>query len=222
MRRRVAAARSRRAMWRRRARGSARRGAGRLPRRTTHRSLPFEPASRFGSRAITFLPHTLIATPTAQREVANLVPDDPILAGSLVGGVVSWSPRTLQYAEVVSDAYSPSPMIRIVHAEGLVLTVSPDQLLLIAGLGRLKRADHLAGSDRLVTQAGGEATIARVEPVTLNGPLIDIATAHMAYDAFSGQIDTHLIVAGGLVVGDYVLQTFQATDKMHDHMARRA
>jgi hypothetical protein len=193
-----------------------------LPTRPTHRSLRSNQPPGSGSRAITFLPHTLIATPTAQREVVNLVLDDPILAGSVADGAVSWSPRTVQYAQVVSDAYSPSPMIRIVQAEGLALTVSPDQLLLIAGLGRLKRADHLAGSDRLVTQAGGEAAIARIEPVTLNGPLVDIATADMAYDAFSGRIDTHLIVAGGLVVGDFVLQTFQATDKMHDHMARRA
>jgi hypothetical protein len=151
------------------------------------------------------------------------VPDDPILTARLSAAGLAWSAHPVQYIATIPDSIDATPMIEIACAGGARLAVSPDQLLLVAGAGKLKRADHLvAGSDRLVAENGAEVAIAGIETVEVDGPHVNIAAGRLGYDEYAGGIDNHLIAAGGLVVGDYVLQLFQATAKMHDHLIRRA
>jgi hypothetical protein len=69
---------------------------------------------------------------------------------------------------------------------------------------------------------GQALPVARVHSGTYLGAVHYIATEVPGYEEFSGSLDKHLIIANGVISGDFTLQRYQDTDKMQRHLAPQA
>lgn len=149
---------------------------------------------------------TVVATPDGHRAIETLTEGALVLAahpsGEAPGGLV-WEPTKVTFSSGTSQGTNHS-MVYLAFHEGEQkprdLICSADQVLMLAD-GKLTRASRLHRGDQLVTQDGAPVQIHTIAIGEYDGGVHHIGTA--ALNDLAGQ---HLIVAGGVVAGDYYLQ----------------
>lgn len=151
-----------------------------------------------------FANDTAIGTPGRDRPIQSIAVGDQVLAGWPADGQalprLSWKPALVSFSQGVPPG-QPNTMIFLRFASGN-LVCTPDQILMLAN-GKLKRADQLVpGDDALVGKDGQAITLQAIRLGTFTGGDHALATS----DTFDGSIGGHLIQAGGVVVGDFMLQ----------------
>nr|WP_237108226.1 Hint domain-containing protein [Nonomuraea sp. MG754425] len=167
---------------------------------------------------------TPIATPSGNQAIETLAEGALVLAAqpsaSAPGGLV-WEPTKVTFSSGTTQGTSPSVVYLAFHEDEdqpRDLICSTDQVFMLAD-GKLIRAARLHRGDRLITKDGNPVQIHTIAIGEYNGGVHHIGTA--AFDDLTGQ---HLIVAGGVVAGDYYLQlNFDRLDDEHkvaDHAQR--
>lgn len=92
-------------------------------------------------------------------------------------------------------------MVYLRFGEEQSLICTPDAVVLLPN-GELRRSVKLNPRDQLVDKDGNAVPIESVVLGYYLGGVHDLAT-----DAPTGSIDGHLLVANGVVIGDYTLET---------------
>ncbi|HTD21425.1 MAG TPA: hypothetical protein VK738_02155 [Terriglobales bacterium] len=146
---------------------------------------------------------TLIAVPSGVEAIQFIAVGDNVLAGSLSKGGSSpkfaWNPVPVNFSAGVSGG-EHSSMMYVVH-DGGDLICTPDQVFMLAS-GGLTTASRLFPGDQLINKDGNPLTVKTVSAGSYTGGVHHISTGL----PFNGNVDGHLLVAGGVVAGDYTLQ----------------
>jgi hypothetical protein len=158
---------------------------------------------------MTFASDTLIAVPVGTAPINTLKVGDRILAASIAraaGAIkLNWSVTRVGFSDGTGGGV-PAMMIYITYLDGnqpRKLICTTDQPLLLAS-GQLEAADRLTPSQQLLDRDGGSVA---VQSVTLGGYIGGVH--NIATDVpWSGNPNGHLLLAGGIVAGDYILQVY--------------
>jgi hypothetical protein len=166
-----------------------------------------------------FASDTPIGVPDGMTPIAELSTGDQVLTGSPSGVGVSWAPEPLQFSEGATGG-SESAMLYLTYGdEERGLITSPDQPFMLA-TGELSTAERLVPGDELMGQDGNPTPLVTASIGRYDGGVHAIA----ADTSWTGSLDGHLIVANGLVAGDYTLglhfQTMSADSKSQDDESR--
>lgn len=153
---------------------------------------------------------TPVGGPSGDIAIERLQHGDQVMTASLRGGAApSWSVSAVEY----SDGTGPHGRTTAVFIGfddggehggrhgGEHLVCEPDQLFL-SGEGLLVQARRLFQGRYLLRPGGGERLIAFVGAGEFEGGIHAIATGLH----YSGSPDGHLIAAGGVIAGDFLLQ----------------
>lgn len=158
---------------------------------------------------------TPILTPGGLQAIQKLAPGDDVSVASIntVGGKLSleWGAKQVRLSSGVPPVPgAATPMVLVHYGSGLHLLCTGDQVFL-QGDGRLKRANQLTVLDKLVDPNGNPVDIVAVKLVEFSGGVHHIATGR-----YSGEVNGHLLLAGGVVAGDYALQNAPIDELMVD------
>jgi hypothetical protein len=156
-----------------------------------------------------------VAAPSAdERPVADVQAGETIDVGRIgAGGELSWRPVPAAFAREESGL----PAVGIAFGEDGA-TVADAGALFLQPSGLLKRADELTpGRDALVSPDGRELPVLAVRRGTLRGSLCQVAASLPSYEELDGT-DDHLLARDGAVVGDYVIQLYQHSEKLAPHL----
>jgi hypothetical protein len=167
---------------------------------------------------------TLIGLPDGYRMIQNISRGEQILAGTIgKDGAIIWQPSAVTF----SDGAANEDMVSMVYLsfgdEEKVgdMVCTPDQVFLLKS-GKLTTAEKLRVGDQLVDKDGNPVPVRTVAIGHYRGGVHHIGTKSSA----DKSVDGHLLLASGVVAGDYFLQlTFsQLPDhvKAEDHDARPA
>jgi hypothetical protein len=149
---------------------------------------------------------TPIATPTGTSRIEELRRGDKILASAPPGSsALEWAPVAVDFSDGTAGEATSHSMVYLgfgpEQGPGGELVCTSDQVVLVNG-GGLVRASQLHAGDHLVDQAGNPVEIRTISIGEFHGGIHHISTA-----APKSATAEHLILAGGIVVGDYFLQT---------------
>jgi hypothetical protein len=141
--------------------------------------------------------------PDSETMIELIVPGDRVPAGSLRAGVLSFEPAEV----VLSSGIPPSPevrtsMIAVVYGEDQTLIATPYQVFMLAD-GTLTTGLRLVAGQELMAGNGEPTGILHVTVVQWQGGIHQIVAGGTTFD---GTSDGHLLQAGGLIVGDYLLE----------------
>jgi hypothetical protein len=166
---------------------------------------------------------TLITVPEGKTKAIETLGIGEMIVTSKVSGKrgklkFDWKPAKVSFSNGTGPKSTEPVMIYIEFGDTNHLIVTPDHLFLMSN-GKLKRADKLApAKDDLVLSDGTTTHINKITIGQYVGGVHHIATTVEDLAHFKGTVDDHLLVAAGVVTGDYLLQMFQKSDKMKDLM----
>ena len=150
-----------------------------------------------------FANETLIVTPQGNVQIDKLARGDVVLFGSAAGGGLphtTWAPRPVEFSEGTPPGSAFQGIyLQFGATQRLICTF--DQVLLQDD-GRLSLASELTPGGGLVDGQGQRVSIREVSAGSFSGGVHHIASS-MKFDP---SIDGHLLIAGGIVAGDYTLQ----------------
>lgn len=150
-----------------------------------------------------FANDTPVATPDGQKQIASIVVGEQVLAGSVTDTGVSWSPTRVSFSEGTERGNEPAMVFLVYGDDNRLLVASPDQVFMLAD-GSLTTAAVLVPGQELRDADGNPVPVKTASLGPYVGGVHHIATE--TGKKWSGSIDGHLILAGGVVAGDYVLQ----------------
>ncbi|MCC0707630.1 hypothetical protein [Clostridioides sp. ES-S-0190-01] len=167
-----------------------------------------------------FADGTFIAIPDGEVEVQNIKNGDEVLGGSIkkAGEKINlaWEPVKVQFSTGTESGEQPS-MVYIVYRSldeessdelekkikngKSELIVTADHVFLLAN-GKFTVAGKLKPGDMLIDKDGNEVPVLTASLGHYTGGVHHITTDIN----FEGSADKHLVIAGGVVCGDYTLQ----------------
>jgi hypothetical protein len=158
---------------------------------------------------MTFASDTLIAVPGGTAPIKTLTVGDSVEAASIAqaaGAIkLGWSRTQVGFSDGTGGGV-PAMMIYITYLDGNQsrnLICTTDQPLLLAS-GQLETADRLTLGQQLLDRDGGSIA---VQSVRFGGYIGGVH--HIATDVpWSGNPNGHLLLAGGIVAGDYFVQVY--------------
>lgn len=149
---------------------------------------------------------TLIATPNGDKSIYMISVGEQVLVasvGSTSGKIeVNWSTAMVNYS--LGTGYGHQPIMVYLYLSGKgdnELICNMDQPFLLAD-GRYTTAEKLFPGQQLVDKDGDRVTIKLVSLGSYNGGVHHISTNSL----WQKSPDGHLLLAGGVVAGDYTLQ----------------
>lgn len=154
-----------------------------------------------------FANDTMIGTPHGNKEIYLISKGEEVLAGSLVpnGGKtqVEWSRTGVSFSSGTS-AHGHQPLMVYLSLRGKdrqELLCNMDQPFLLAD-GKFTKAGKLHPGQQLVDKDGNPLTVELISIGAYNGGVHHISTEA----PWSNDPSGHLLLAGGVVAGDYTLQ----------------
>ncbi|MEH6877968.1 hypothetical protein [Priestia megaterium] len=117
---------------------------------------------------------------------------------------LKWHRKKVTFSQGTEGRSKQPLTIYIAYGDDQHLIVTPDSLFLMEDK-KLKRADKLTPEDYLINQNGEKVRIAGVVSGDFYGGFHHIATE---IEVPSNDLQGHLIVANGIVCGDYMLQVY--------------
>ena len=163
---------------------------------------------------------TMIAVPGGTEPIQFIPVGSNVLTAAVAGGGklrFDWAPTEVTFSSGVAGGDNAF-MVYLAHEHGDIIC-TPDQVFMLAS-GKLTTANRLAPGDSLVDKDGAAVPVHTVSIGDYKGGVHHIGTD----GRFHGEIDGHLLLAAGVVVGDYMLQmNFDSIDdkqKAQDHDAR--
>jgi hypothetical protein len=154
---------------------------------------------------------TEVVVPDGRRAIEHLAVDDALMAGSAAGGSWSWMSRRVEFSMGTGPG-SEQTMAHLEFGDGQALVVTLDQPMLIAG-GVLKTASRLVpGMDVLIAADGSDVPLWQASLGRFKGGIHSVATERSG--GRDTGLDGHLLLCGGVICGDYVLQTHRRGEQM--------
>lgn len=142
---------------------------------------------------------TKIAVPDGDKKIEMFNVGDQVLAADMS---LNWSPTKISFSSGTGASSQQSTMVYIHFGDNDIMIVTPDQLFMLSDR-KLKRADRLiAGKDNLVDQNGKPVAINNIAIGRYKGGIHHISTSLN----YNGSPDGHLLLAEGVVIGDFTLQ----------------
>jgi hypothetical protein len=143
---------------------------------------------------------TPISCPSGDFAIQRLQRGDQVMAASLRdGGAPVWEPTAIVFSDGVAPGGWSTAMFIEFDDRGRLICLQ-EQIFLEAD-GQLTSARRLHPGRRLVRPDGSERLISAVSWGRFEGGLHNVATG-MEY---RGSPDSHLIAAGGVMAGDFLL-----------------
>jgi len=166
-----------------------------------------------------FAYNTMIAVPDGIVAIQELKVGSEVRSAKLEGGAPVWSVSQVTFSAGVDGGDHPA-MVYINHGDDSTdLICNADQVFVLAD-GKLARAATLTLQDELMGEDGRPVKINLVAVGDYKGGIHHISTGNY----WAGSADGHLLLAAGLVVGDFVLQmnydSLGPSAKTHDHAER--
>jgi hypothetical protein len=153
---------------------------------------------------MTFANGTAVRTPAGLRPIEQIAKDDPVLGGFVGAGTpvrLNWQPRKTVLSAGTGGGVQPA-MIYLVFGDGSRNIVCTRDQLFMRADGTLMRAERAVPGDQLLDADSRPVAIQQVSVGQYSGGVHHIALEGQ----WDGTVNGHLIVAGGLVAGDYLLQ----------------
>ena len=144
---------------------------------------------------------TPIATPEGFKIIGDLAVGDQVSAGSLRNGAMAYAAADVVFSTGTGVEREPS-MVYLALEELGSLIATRDQVFMLAD-GTLTTAAHLVPGHNLMGEGGGPVLIERVSDGSFNGAVHHIVATNTAFD---GTSDGHLVLAQGVIVGDYLME----------------
>lgn len=142
---------------------------------------------------------TRITTPGGEVEIERISSGDQVLFGRLEANGPVWAPAALQFGDGDPGGTRKMLFLSFETGEGLVCTL--DQPLMRADR-RMIRAQRLEQGDELLAPDGTARAIAMHAVGPWNRGVHGIAATF----TWTGTPNGHLIAAGGVVAGDYMVE----------------
>jgi hypothetical protein len=167
-----------------------------------------------------FAYNTMVAVPGGQVAIQEIGVGKKVRSAKLdKGGKPVWSEATVTFSAGVKDGEHPF-MVYINHGDDARdLICNADQIFALSS-GQLVPAQHLTLHDQLMGEDGRPVKINLVAVGNYTGGIHHISTGSY----WAGVADGHLLLADGVVVGDFLLQmnyeTLQRSNKVADIGAR--
>lgn len=139
------------------------------------------------------------ATLGINRPIESFRVGDSVVAA---GADLQWNIVPVRFSSGTSTGVQPG--VIFVEYKGGELIVTHDHLFLLPD-GKLKRAERLSPSDKLVGADGNAVNIERVSVGTYVGGFHHIATST---EDPKNDVTNHLLITNGIVSADYTLQLF--------------
>lgn len=170
---------------------------------------------------------TPIATPSGYVAIQTIPTGAKVMTATVTrtaGKVaLSWHPIQVDFSSGAGGTTNRQPdMVYIVYGKGEArheLIVTRDQVFMLSD-GSLTTAERLTLDDQLIDKDGAAVPIHRIAIGSYVGGVHHIGLK----GDFDGNIDNHLLLAGGVVAGDYDLQlsfsTVDAANKCPRHDQR--
>lgn len=160
-----------------------------------------------------FANNTLIDMSEGKKEIKDIQFGEKIIVGSIdksASSNLSWNEDTITFSAGTDGGIQPA-MMYIVFGNKEEIIVSCDHVFLLS-TGKFITAERLQPGDELVDKNGKPLPILTASIGQYEGGLHHIA----ANVEFDGSVDGHMIIAAGVVSGDYTLQV--NFDKLSDDM----
>ncbi|KLL01524.1 hypothetical protein XJ18_00595 [Bacillus pumilus] len=125
---------------------------------------------------------------------------------------LKWHQKKVVFSQGTKGNSKQPLTIYIVYGDNRHLVVTPDSLFLVENK-KLKRADKLTPEDYLINQNGEKVKINGVAIGDFYGGFHHISTN---IEEPSSDLQGHLIVANGIVCGDYALQIYYQSREAYD------
>lgn len=150
---------------------------------------------------------TLIAVPDGFAPIYTILVGDSVLAASVAQGTgdlgLNWTPSRVSFSQGTGSGGDQPVMVYLTYGaeknQGLICNM--DQPFLLAD-GKYTTAGRLRPGQQLVDRDGQPQEIALVSVGSYHGGVHHIATA----TPWTGTADGHLLLAGGVVAGDWSMQ----------------
>ncbi|MBZ5788751.1 hypothetical protein K8353_01400 [Burkholderia contaminans] len=153
-----------------------------------------------------FANDTKIAVPGGTKEIYLIAKGDEVLTASVAsGGKIEWSSATVSFSAGTA-LNGHQPMMIYLSLSGTAthdLICNLDQPFLLAN-GKYAKASKLRPGDQLVDKDGNPVQIDMISIGSYDG-----GVHHISTDApWNRHPDGHLLLAGGVVAGDYTMQLY--------------
>jgi hypothetical protein len=159
--------------------------------------------------------NTPIAMPDGFIAIGELVDGDRVSAGSLRDGALSFEPADVVFS-AGTGVQGESLMVYLVFGDDRSLVASYNQVFMLAD-GTLTTGARLVAGHDLMGEDGRPVPIASVHDGRFSGSVHHIVVTNTAFD---GSSDGHLLVAEGVVVGDYLMELHPpSADSSIEHVA---
>jgi hypothetical protein len=145
-----------------------------------------------------------LAVPGGSAAAGTIAVGEPVLTGSIVAGTVQWMPAPVAFSAALEPPPGGSPAVTLVFGADdttRTITLDPGQVVMLADR-TLAPVSQLAAGSVLLGEDGQPVAVTRVQATTARRAIPQLA----ATTDFAGDIDGHLLSAGGIVIADYVLQ----------------
>ena len=167
-----------------------------------------------------FASTTPVAAPNGMRPVSDFSIGDSILAAARTSAGWSWSPRTIQFSSGTPAGLAGrgNIMVSIAFGDGKELIATPNQLFVMAGSGKLKRAEQLTPGTRVGLRKGETVPILAVAIGEFSG-----GVHHIAADVPTSRVHRRPGASTDQCQWDHCRRLcpaiYQTTDKMKPNMA---
>jgi hypothetical protein len=147
---------------------------------------------------------TLIGVPEGFTKIEKILKGDNIVAAEVnIEGKdvkLNWNPVKIEFARGAENTHEPA-MVFLFYGEEKNIICTTDQVFMLSD-GKLTTAGKLMPNDELIDKDGQAVPIHTVSIGHFNGGVYHIGTKLQ----FDGNVDNHLLLAAGVVAGDYTLQ----------------
>lgn len=147
---------------------------------------------------------TLMGVPDGYVKIETLTKGDKILAGTSKVGenkpALTWDPMGIEFAMGAENSHEPA-MVYMAYGKEQFIVCSTDQVFMLSN-GKLTTAVKLRPDLELIDKDGNPVPVHTVSIGHFSGGIYHIGTTM----SFNGTADRHLMLAQGIVAGDYTLQ----------------
>jgi hypothetical protein len=145
-----------------------------------------------------FAAGTRIATPQATVAIEILEVGREVVAGAGSAPHLTWTPVAVEFIQGTPPGRLHPAICDVVFDQARSLICTDDQIFMRSD-GTLALAEGLHPGDKLLDQDGNDVQIVEVIRADYSGGLYHFTTSL----SMEGSVDGHLILAGGVVAGDF-------------------
>ncbi|BAM92467.1 hedgehog/intein hint domain-containing protein [Bradyrhizobium oligotrophicum S58] len=148
-----------------------------------------------------FAYNTMIAVPDGMVAIQEIKIGNEVRAAKLVNGKPQWDNKAVTFSSGMAGGDSPA-MVYIHYGDNPTDLICNSDQVFVLSTGEMVRAGKLTIDDKLMGEDGAAVPIHMVALGNYKGGIHHISTGN----EWKGSADGHLLLAAGVVAGDFTLQ----------------